>query len=329
MFNWDDLRYFLVLSRAGTLAAAGTDLMLDPTTVGRRVVKFEQRIGAQLFERRRGRYVLTEAGRLLLPWAERMEREAFGAEREIVGGDQRYEGVVRLAATEILATRFIAQHLPEFAKRYPSIELDLICTNGDVSLSRREADLALQLSRPTQEDLIIKRLATVPLAAYASTKYVERYGQPSEKPDGHRLVLFAHSPAFRRESAWLEERIPGSTVAVRADSVSALYAAAVAGSGIALLPTVAASPDPDLVRIDLGGAPEPRQIWQALHSDLRGAARIRAATGFLAEIFSRRTETTAPPRLKAVGPSNPSNVDALGASGPMRHVATSDSDRRA
>lgn len=297
MFNWDDLRYFLVLSRVGTLSAAGGELMLDPTTVGRRLVKLEEQIGVQLFKKARGRYVPTEGGMLLLPWAERMEREAFGAEREVVGGDQRREGVVKLAATEMLATRFIARHLPRFSELCPDIELDLICTNGDVSLARREADIALQLSRPKHDELIIKKLASIDLGAYASSTYVERHGFPSEIPNGHRLILFANKHPFLSENSWIQSRIVGAGVSARADCVSALYSAAVAGSGIALLPCLVADLDPRLVGIPLEGSPEPRQIWQAVHADLKKTARVRAVLDFLAEIFAPGQPLFQRPRL--------------------------------
>ena len=78
MFNWDDVRYFLTLQRHGTLAAAGAALSLDPTTIGRRLVKLEEELGARLFDRTPNGYVLTEAGHRLLPRADRIEREALG-----------------------------------------------------------------------------------------------------------------------------------------------------------------------------------------------------------------------------------------------------------
>ena len=290
MFNWDDVRYFLTLHRQGTLAAAGAALTLDPTTVGRRLVKLEEGLGARLFDRTPTGYVLTEAGHRLLPRAERIEREALGVERDVAGEDQKLEGVVRLTATEMLTTRFIAPQLRRFRERYPEIQLELHCTNLDVNLARREADIALRLARPTQEDLIIKRLSFIHLGLYASLDYVDRYGLPKDSLAGHQMILFANTRPFRRENEWIEARMNGAQLALRSDSVSAIYSATVAGTGIALLPCLVADHDRHLVRVPVEGAPEPRQIWQAVHKDLRDSARIRAVLDFVGKTMTPADE---------------------------------------
>ncbi|RLB36999.1 MAG: LysR family transcriptional regulator, partial [Deltaproteobacteria bacterium] len=286
MFDWDDVRYFLTLQRHATLAAAGAALTLDPTTVGRRLVKLEDELGARLFDRTPNGYVLTDAGHRLLPRAERIEREALGVERDVAGEDKKLEGVVRLTATEMLTTRFIAPQLRRFRERYPEIQLELQCTNLDVNLARREADIALRLARPTQEDLIIKRLSFIHLGLYASLDYLDRFGLPNESLAGHQMILFANTPPFRRENEWIEARMDGARVALRSDSVSATYSATVGGTGIGLLPCLVADHDRHLVRVPVEGAPEPRQIWQAVHKDLRDSARIRAVLDFLGKALT-------------------------------------------
>ena len=295
MFDWDDVRYFLTLQRHATLAAAGAALTLDPTTVGRRLLKLEEELGARLFDRTPNGYVLTEAGHRLLPRAERIEREALGVERDVAGEDQKLEGVVRLTATEMLTTRFIAPQLRRFRERYPEIQLELQCTNLDVNLARREADIALRLARPTQEDLIIKRLSFIHLGLYASIEYVDRFGLPNESLAGHQMILFANTRPFRRENEWAEARMDSARVALRSDSVSATYSATVAGTGIGLLPCLVADHDRHLVRIPLPGAPEPRQVWQAVHKDLRDSARIRAVLEFLGKALTPPPERISPP----------------------------------
>jgi len=286
VFDWDDVRYFLTLQRHATLAAAGTALTLDPTTVGRRLMKLEDELGARLFDRTPNGYVLTDAGHRLLPRAERIEREALGVERDVAGEDQKLEGVVRLTATEMLTTRFIAPQLRRLRGRYPEIQLELQCTNLDVNLARRESDIALRLARPTQEDLIIKRLSFIHLGLYASLDYVDRFGLPKEPLAGHQMILFANTPPFRRENDWIEARMGGARVALRSDSVSATYSATVGGTGIGLLPCLVADHDRHLVRVPVEGAPEPRQIWQAVHKDLRDSARIRAVLDFLGKALT-------------------------------------------
>lgn len=289
MLDWDDLRYFLAIHRAGTLAKAAAELSINATTVGRRLTNLEERVEARLFDRTPDGYVLTLTGRDLLPRAERMEEEALGVARDITGRDQRAVGNVRLSATEMIVTRFIAPHLPRFRERYPEVTLELECTNRVVSLIRREADVALRLSRPREDDVVTKRLSSIPVALYAAHRYLERCGAPADAERslrGHTVVLFADSRAFALENEWVMQRLDGAHVALRSDSVSSVYSAAIAGVGIALLPTAVADLDGRLVRLETDTAPEPRVIWQAVHRDLQKSARVRAVTEFLAEVLS-------------------------------------------
>jgi DNA-binding transcriptional LysR family regulator len=289
MLDWDDLRFMLAVHRTGTLSRAGASLKLNPTTVGRRLATLEKRVGARLFDRTPDGYVLTPEGRELIPHAERMEAEVMALERSITGADQRLAGIVRVTATEMLATRFIAPHLHRFAQKYPEIQLALSCTNRSVSLSRREADVALRLSRPSEPDVVARKLSQIELALYASREYLTRYGKPTA-PDrtlsGHRVLMFADSRAFTDENLWFEPRLSGATVVLRSDSVSSLYSATVGGLGLAMLPRAVADADPLLERIETQSSPEPRTIWQMVHRDLVPNARVKVVRDFLAKILT-------------------------------------------
>lgn len=293
MFDWDDLRHFLAVLRAGSLAGAAKRLGIHATTVGRRIESLEARAGTALFERHGRAWVASPAGRALAPRAERVEAEMLALEREIDGADSRLAGMVRVSATEMLATRFISPHLGAFTARYPDIVLDLQCTNRPVDLERREADVALRLSRPHAPSLVTRRLSAIPLALYASQDYLAARGVP-EDPDrhlrGHDVVLFADARAFRLENDWMAERLDGARVIARSDSVSSIYGAAVAGVGLALLPQKVASEERSLVRIATRTIPEPREIWQTIHEDLRESARVRAVLSFLSEILTDPSE---------------------------------------
>lgn len=287
VFNWDDVRFFLAVGREGNLARAGASLGLDATTVGRRLQNLERELGARLFDRTTQGFVLTAAGRRLLPRAEGIEREVLALDLDLAGEDQKLEGCVRLTSTEMIATRFIAPFLARFHDRHPGIHIDLQCTNRDVDLSRREADIALRLSRPRQDDIVVKKLLSIELGLYASADYVERHGMPRPGAlEGHRFVLFADTRPFQRENAWLAQHVGGGKVVLRSDSVSSLMSAAQGGLGIGLLPCHVAERTPGLVRTPLEGSPEPRVVWQAVHRDLQGAARIRAVLEFLDRLFT-------------------------------------------
>lgn len=296
MFNWDDVRFFLTVHRQGNLARAGTSLKLDPTTVGRRVTALESKLGARLFDRTASGYRLTAAGRRMLPRAEGIEREALAVERDVAGTDQRLQGTVRLSATEMLTTRFIAPYLSKFRERFPDITLDLVCTNRDLNLARREADIALRLARPDHEDLVVKKLFTIDLGVYAAVDYVDRFGMPPTSGDlsGHRVVLFADAKPFRRENAWAAENLHNAHTSMRSDSVSSIYSAIVGGVGVGLLPCLIADNESRLIRVPLQGAPAPRSVWQAVHEDLQHSARIRAVLDFLGFLFTPRKPTPRP-----------------------------------
>ncbi len=288
MLDWNDLRYFLAIQRGGTLAKAAATLGINATTVGRRLTALETETQARLFDRTPDGYALTPAGRDLLPHAERMEEEAIALERNVLGADQRPSGDVAVSATEMLVTRFITPHVPAFHASYPDITLHLECTTRPVSLARREADVALRLSRPREDNVVTRRLANVPLSLYASTSYVARSGAPANAEAslaGHHAVLFADTRTFTVENDWFATRLDGAQIALRSDSVSSIYAATVAGLGIALLPDKVAGHDPALVRIPTSTSPEPRVIWQAIHADLQKSARVRAVVDFLGKIL--------------------------------------------
>jgi DNA-binding transcriptional LysR family regulator len=286
--DWNDLRDFLAVHRTGNLARAAALRGINATTVSRRLVALESQVGARLFDRTPDGYTMTPAGRDLLPHAERMEREALALERALFGRDQKLSGTVKVTATEMLATRFIAPHLRDFHARYPEISLDLVCTNRSVSLSRREADVALRLSRPDEEGVVARKLSRIELSLYASHTYFERYGVPSDPENslaGHGVLLFADARPFAAENNWFAQRLEGAQILVRSDSVSSIYAAVVAGLGIALLPRAVADHEPSLRRLVTSSAPEPRIIWQSVHEDLSKSPRVRAVTGYLTEVL--------------------------------------------
>jgi DNA-binding transcriptional LysR family regulator len=297
MLDWDDLRYFLAVQRARTLAGASAVLGINATTVGRRLTGLEERIGARLFDRTPTGYSLTAAGHDLVDRAERMENEALAAERSVLGADQRVGGTVRVNMTEMLATRFVTPLLAGFHDAHPEITLDLSCSNRSVHLGRREADIALRLARPHEENVVTRQLAKIPLRLYASREYVERWGLPTDPERSlgqHRVLMFADRPSFRIENQWLEQRRDGARIVLRSDSVSSLYSATVAGVGIALLPSKVAENEPDLVRLATESEPEPRVVWQTVHVDLQRSARIRAVLDFFQAVLLGRKNVGVP-----------------------------------
>jgi DNA-binding transcriptional LysR family regulator len=284
MTGWDDLRFLLAVSRAGTLTAAARALGCSQPTVSRRMAALSRRHGASLFESHAGRYVPTAAGLALAERAARIERDiaALASEADHLG--DRPEGAVRLTAPEGFGLAIVAPRLEKFREEHPGIDLLLVAEANVVDLSRREADLALRFVRPTQRDLVIRRVGTVPFALYASARYArERPRAAAGSPED--VVALHESMDESPESTWLRTELPGARVRVRVRSTLALRAAVLAGAGAGILPDyLAADPELRLLR----PAAVRRDVFLVHHRALRASARVRIVGRFVADCFASR-----------------------------------------
>jgi DNA-binding transcriptional LysR family regulator len=296
MNHWDDLRVFLAAHRGRSLAGAARLLRLDATTVGRRLAALESALGARLFDRTREGLSLTREGARVLAAAERIEEQLLGVEREVGGSDSRLEGPLRLTAGEGLMSLVLVPHLLAFRERHPGIDLELRTDARPLDLARREADVAVRLFRPREEALVVRRLGTLPYGLYGSEAYFARKGRPrtARELSRHELVTFDAALDTVPEMRWLRRHAPGARYAVRANSTSALLAACASGHGLAALATAFAATDPRLVRVVPGAKLPAREVWSAVHQELRGNARVRALVSWLGDLFTR-LERGAPP----------------------------------
>ena len=285
--DWDDLRFFLAVARTGSLAAAAARLEVGASTVGRRLARLEARLGTVLFSHHTTGYALTIPGRALLERATEVEASIVELETQAAGRASEPEGTVRLATAENLASFVIIPALPAFRKRWPNIALEIVTGVAPVNLTRREADIAVRLVRPTSGNVTLRRLGTLGYGLYGSTEYVAaRTPSPDAGPfDGDDFVGwtedFAHLPA----AAWLHRRLTGRAPALATHSLYAQIVAARAGLGLALVPHAFAVDDPGLDRVLFDGPGFEETIWLVTHRNLGGAAPVRAVSAFLVELF--------------------------------------------
>ena len=290
MLDWDDLRHFLAIARNGTLSGAARALHVQQSTMGRRLDALQSRAGATLLQKTPSGYTLTPAGESVLAHAERMEAEALAAERAITGRDVRLAGLVRLTTVETVFLEILIPILAEFSARYPDITIDVVVDSRVLSLSRREADIALRLSRPEGNELVARRVGTVSFALFASDAYLAAYGRPdvAAGSPGHRVLLpeddAMHFPVF----AWGASLTREAAIALRTNNVHGRAAAAAAGMGLATLPHFLARRH-DLVQVEAPRAPD-RELWIAVHEDTRHTPRIRALTDALSTGLQQRAE---------------------------------------
>ncbi len=289
MLDWDDARYFLALHRAGSLSAAATRLKVNPSTVGRRLESLEERLGVRVFLRTRDGYSISPAGEQLLPRAERIEEEFEAIGRELVVHQPRLTGLLRITTSDALGPRVVAPILAEFRALHPGVDIELDADNRVLSLTKREADLAVRFVRPRERYLVARRLADYAAAAYCAESYVARRGLPRPPFEGHDFIC--DNADCVSEARWVVERAArGGRIVVKTGSTHVQIAMALGGAGIAMLPCYVGDREPGLVRL---APPEPstqRPIWLVMHKDLQQAPRVRACADFLVQRFASHDE---------------------------------------
>lgn len=278
--NWDDLRFVLALSRAGTLARAARELKVDHTTVGRRIEAIEADLGVRLFTRATTGYVPTaEAERL---WADirDVEEAVLALQRGAHAQHDALDGSVRITAPETFGACYLASRLASFGRQHPGLTIELVAGGEVLDLARREADVAVRFFRSRHANLVVRRVGEITHALYAAEEYLAR--RPLTSPDDlpHHPILTPTPGANVVETAWLERITRGARPAFVTNLTAGLVEAARAGAGIAVLPRYLADRDPTLRRLPMPD--EPREpIWITVHRDVRQARRVRTLLDFL------------------------------------------------
>ena len=298
--DWDNLRYFLELARAGTLVAAARRLGVDHTTVARRIQALEKTLGAPLFAREPGGHRLTEAGRRLQPQVEAMER-AFHtlAQSAPPVADEGLAGLVRVGATEGFGTVVLAPALAGFARQHPRLVIDLLTLPRQVHLSRREADIVISLERPARGPVLAAKLCDYSLHLYAAHAYLRAHAPIRTREDlrGHRFVSYVDDLLFSRELQFLGELHQPDAFALRSTGVLAQHRAVQAGTGLGVLPAFVAEADPLLARVLPGEARFVRSFWMSMPAEAKSVRRLKTVWEFLREVAQMQRE-----RLLLPGP---------------------------
>jgi DNA-binding transcriptional LysR family regulator len=284
--QWDDLRHFLAVARAGQLAGAAAQLGVDATTVGRRLRRLEAALGQTLFEQAKDGQTLTEAGERLRERAETMERQVRGIALG-EGAGEEIGGSVRVSVSEGFGSWFIARHLPAFAARHPRLVVDLVASSGFLNPSRREADVAILLDRPRKGPLFTRKLTDYRLRLYAARDWLAANGPVASRADLARLPLVGYVPdlLYAPELRYLAEIAPGLEPRLRSTSINAQHHLVAAGAGIAVLPCFIGDADPALVRL-LDEVSVTRSFWLVTHSDTRRSGRVGAFVAWLSDVVA-------------------------------------------
>jgi DNA-binding transcriptional LysR family regulator len=280
MMDWENLRHFAALAAGGTLLAAARQLGVEHATVARRTAALEDELGLKLIDRRGRRLVLTTDGERIAAIVGRMEKDAGAITRAADGARSQLAGEVTISAPPALAAASLTAPLVALHKQHPALTIRVIGESRSASLERREADIAIRLSRPEAGDLTLTKLGDVSFRFYASPTYL--IGTTEAE---WRFIGYDASMGRAPQQVALAKIASGRPFVFRSNDLEIQQAAARAGAGVAILPDFMAATDSDLVLVAPDVPPLLRGIWLLVHSDMKEAAPIRAVVRCLREAF--------------------------------------------
>jgi molybdate transport repressor ModE-like protein len=274
--DWDRIRIFLAVARAGQILGAARRLGLNHATVGRQLSALEEELGAKLVERQTNGCLLTPAGDALLATAERAEAEFLKVEARLSGATEAIAGVVRVGAPDGLGNYLLAQELGALAAQHPDLVIQLVPLPRTFSLSRREADIVITLDRPKQGRMIVKKLTDYTLSVYAAQDYLQRTGGIDKEEDLAGRLFITHIDDFVYSRALDYAATLGKMMHRRFEcgSVVGQMEAVRAGHGVGILHDYVAGQYPELQRV----LPEirfKRSYWLVSHPDTHDTRRVQ------------------------------------------------------
>ncbi len=287
-FDWNRARAFLVTAEEGSLSAAARALGMTQPTLGRQVTALEDELGVALFERGARGLQLTPSGLELVEHVRAMGDAASRLSLTASGRSRSIEGEICITATEVMAAFVLPPILRKLRRLQPGIDIELIASNSTSDLKRREADIALRAFRPTQPDLVAKKIADDHYYLYAAKSYLERIGNPAT-PDDLRDAEFL---GFDRNTRLVEEfkhfglsLTPRNFPIITANHL-VHWELVKQGVAIGVMPDVVGDAEPLVRRVLPSLPPLVGDVWLVAHRELKTSPRVRFVFDFLAAEFS-------------------------------------------
>ena len=282
--QWDDLRIFLAVARAGSVSGAANRLSVQHSTVSRRLRSLEEQLGTRLIERKKSGSTLTEAGEDLLASAARIEAEILEFESNRSGQGAEAAGVLQVSAINNMASTVLMPIFAGFSAAYPRIELHVQVSNKFVSLAERDADVAIRLTNAPTDTLFGTRMVTVASAVYGAPDYVDRLSAG----DADELWLGVECCGFHR--SWTKQACPSGAHNFFVDDTLLTLAALKQGAGLAYLPCFMGDGDPALKRWRAPEAQHDLGLWLLYHRDLRRTQRVRLFREFMMQETAKQRD---------------------------------------
>ncbi len=295
-FDWDDIQVFLAISRAGRLTAAAQQMGVDHSTLSRRLAALETELGVRLFDRRSVGFVLTPEGERVLADAEAMESFAMRMRHRQEDSSVGLTGSVRVGTPEGFGTYFLAPRIAKISAAHPQLEIELIANPRMFSLSKREADLAVSMTRPAQGRVYAHKLTDYTLGIYGSRAYVEAHAPIASRHDAlaHPWIGYVEDQMWSAELNYMPQISTSLTPTVRISNVISQMAAVAGGAGLGVLPCFMACTDANLVRLLADDIELTRSYWLITHAETRDVARVKLIADFIRSEAERRPEFWGP-----------------------------------
>lgn len=280
MLNWDDLKFFLAVCRAGSIRAAAEKLAVNHSTVSRRINSFEQALGQRLFERTGNGYVNTKLADEIFAEASHLEERLSSVERKVLGKSEALSGDIRITLPDLLATGLLMPGFALFCQKYPSIELELIDSIKELNLANREADVAFRIVKNPPEYLIGRKLAVLHRACYIS-----KHLAPKLLEEGwlEQQNWLGWTDKLRRPIGVIAKEYPRFNSKHKIVSNQLQIEACKQGLGVAILPCFRADSDPDLIRIPPYISEGKHDLWVLSHQDMRKNNKVQTFVRFMTE----------------------------------------------
>ncbi len=293
MMDWDKLRIFHAVAKAGSFTHAGETLSLSQSAVSRQISALEEDLGVPLFHRHARGLILTEQGELLNRTANDVASRLNQTTAQMSDFADSPQGPLRITATVAFGSVWLTTRIHRFLKQYPEIEVSLILADTELDLSMREADLAIRMAPPSQPDLIRRRLLSMQYHVYAAPSYIEEYGEPKTVQDlhNHRIVVYGERPSrYTANLNWLlgaSKEADEKPSVLRVNSAYGIFRGVQSGLGLGGLPDYFAISAPELVRV-LDDLPGPEyDIFFVYPEELRHSKRIGVFRDFLIEEINK------------------------------------------
>ncbi len=293
--DWHFYRTLLAVLEHGSLSAAARELGLTQPTVGRHIDALEEAIGSQLFVRSPNGLLPTDAAVELKPYAQTLAATSAALLRTASGHRERVAGTVRISASEVIGVEVLPRLLVPLMAAHPDLNIELSASDAIEDLLNPEADIAVRMAVPVQQQLIGRHIGEIPLGFHAHRRYLEEHGMPQEIADlsRHRLVGFDRQTAYIRTMLARFPLPDGLAFTFKSDNPLGQISAIRAGLGIGICQTGLAARDPDLLPV----LPElfriPLDTWVVMHEGIKTARRYRVTFDALVDGLTNYVKETA------------------------------------